>query len=97
MKTHLTTVALALASLTAFAQEATVFDDNVVSTRTRAEVRAEVTQAIARGERLSYGEANPDAVVPAMSQLKRADVRAQVQAAIVRGERLSFGEAGQPI
>jgi hypothetical protein len=97
MKTHLTTVALALASLTAFAQEATVFDDSVVSTRTRAEVRTEVTQAIERGERLSYGEANPDAAVQGTSQLKRSDVRARVQAAIARGERLSLGEAGQPI
>jgi len=81
-------------SLGVLAQEATLFEDEPVSLKSRAEVRQEVMAALARGERLSWGEADPRAL-QAMggSTRTRAAVRAEVLAAIAAGERLSWGEA----
>lgn len=97
MKTLITAVALTLTTLTSFAQEATPAPeiDNFVSTRTRAEVQAELRAAIADGWQSSQGEASR---APEMenfvSTLTRAEVRGELMAAIARGERLSYGEAG---
>lgn len=96
MKTFITAVALTLATLTAFAQEATRAPefDNFVSMRTRAEVRAELQAAIASGWRPSQGEAsNAPEFERSFSTRTRADARGEVLAAIARGERLSYGEA----
>lgn len=93
MKTFITAAAIALFALPGFAQEATVFDDTFASSKSRAEVRAEVMAALARGERLSYGEHNPQPYRASSSTLTRADVHAEVLAALARGERLSYGEA----
>jgi hypothetical protein len=58
MKSIVIALSLPLLASSALAGEATLFDDTFKSTRTRAEVRAEVIEALARGERLSYGEAS---------------------------------------
>jgi Domain of unknown function (DUF4148) len=97
MKTFITAAALALATLTSFAQEATRAPefDNFVSMRTRAEVRAELQAALAAGWRPSQGEASYAPEFGKTSSTRtRADARAEVAAAIARGERLSYGEAG---
>jgi uncharacterized protein DUF4148 len=57
MKATVVALAASLVSLVAVAGEATVFDDHFASTKTRADVIAEVKAALASGERLSYGEA----------------------------------------
>lgn len=94
MKTAIATLAIALTSMTSFAQEATVFKDNFVSTQTRAAVHATVLSALANGERLSWGESRlPGSAAPAPSILTRAEVNASVLAALANGERLSYGEA----
>jgi hypothetical protein len=94
MKSLLTALTLTLAALPSFAQEATVINDSFQPTRSRAEVRAEVVAALARGERLSYGEAHiPTGVTRPVSTLTRAQVQGEVLAALARGERLSYGEA----
>jgi len=96
MKTLITAIALTLTTLTSFAQEATPAPefDNFVSTRTRAEVRAELMAAIASGRQLSQGEVTR---APEMERFvstrTRAEVRAELAAAIANGERLSYGEA----
>lgn len=98
MKTLITAIALTLTTLTSFAQEATPAPefDNFVSTRTRAEVQAEVLAAIASGRHLSQGEASR---APEMERFvstrTRAEVRAEVLTAIANGERLSYGEASE--
>lgn len=96
MKTFITAAAITLATFGAFAQEATPASeiDNFVSTRTRAEVVAEMTNTMARGEWLSQGEVTR---APEMERFvatrTRAEVVAGLKAAIQRGEHLSQGEA----
>lgn len=96
MKTFITAAALALATLSSFAQEATPAPeiDNFVSTRTRAEVRAELQAALASGWRLSQGESS---YAPEMDSFKstrpRAEVIAELRAALASGWRPSHGEA----
>lgn len=97
MKTFITAIALTFASIATMAQEATPAPeiDNFVSTRSRAEVRAEVLAAMARGDRLSYGEVTRAPEFERfVSQRSRGEVHAEVLAAIANGERLSYGEAG---
>lgn len=93
MKTLITAVAAVLFSLTAFTQNASAFNDKIAITKTRTEVNADVMAAIARGERLDYGEAGPDPVQTSASTLTRAEVSADLMAAIARGERPRNGEA----
>lgn len=59
MKAVLAALALTVASFGSFAQEATLFEDNFVSTKSRAEVRAELFAALQRGDAIRYGEAPP--------------------------------------
>jgi hypothetical protein len=96
MKSLITAAAIALTTLTSFAQEATPAPefDNFVSTRTRAEVRTELQAALASGWRPSQGEASyaPE-LQRTVSTRTRAEVRAELMAAIANGERLSYGEA----
>lgn len=94
MKAILTAVALTIASVGAFAQEATTFDDRFVSQKTRAEVRAEVMSALAGGEMIRSGEASYVASAPSQPSTRtRAEVRAEVMAALSRGDALRYGEA----
>ena len=93
MKSLVIALSLSALSLGAFASEATIFDDTVKSTRTRAEVRAEVIAALAAGERLSWGEASDPTFgrVTGPSR-ERAAVIAETREARARGE-LEYGEA----
>lgn len=95
MKSLITAAAIALTTLTSFAQEATPAPefDNFVSTRTRAEVRAELQAALASGWRPSQGEASyaPE-LQHTVSTRARAEVRAELLAAIATGWRPSQGE-----
>ncbi len=94
MKPVFTIAALALMSLSASAQEATLFKDNFVGARSRADVHAETVAAIARGDGPLYGEARGlERRLRTASNLTRAEVRAEVLAAQARGERLNWGEA----
>lgn len=94
MKTLLNTLtlSLAIATSTAIAQEATLFEDDFESATTRAAVIDRVEAAIERGQRLSWGEARRLPVMPRRSTLTRADVRAGVMAALQRGDDLHFGD-----
>lgn len=95
MKTLLTAVALTLSTFASFAQEVTRAPeiDNFVSTRTRAEVLAELKIAMAGGHLHAQGEITRapefDTFVAART---RAQVKGELMAAIGRGERLSQGE-----
>lgn len=95
MKLAIATFALALGSVTAFGQEATIFDDEFVSTKSRAEVRAEVMDALASGARVSFGEARRLAYAPRTSALSRDTVKDRTLDAIEDGKRLKYGEADQ--
>lgn len=96
MKTLITAAALTIATLTAFAQEATPAPefDKFVSTRTRAEVRNALLAAVANGTHRPPGEA---AYAPEYERFvatqTRAAVRGELLAAIARGEPTSYGEA----
>ena len=59
MKAVLAALALTVASFGTFAQEATVFEVDAVSAKSRAEVRTELFAALQRGEAIRYGEAPP--------------------------------------
>lgn len=93
MKLVIATIALAFSSMTAFGQEATLFDDEFVSTKSRAEVRGEVMDAFASGARVSFGEARRRAYAPRMSALSRGTVEDRTLDAIEAGKRLKYGEA----
>jgi hypothetical protein len=92
MKPIVIALSVSLWSLHALASEATLFDDHVASTKTRAEVRAEVADALARGTPLSWGEGPAPASDVAAVTHTRAEVLADVQAARMRGE-VPDGEA----
>jgi hypothetical protein len=93
MKTVITIVALAAVSTLTLAQEATRFNDNFKSTKSRAEVSAEVTSALARGEQLHWGETYTAIQPVASSRRVRAEVRAEVLVAVASGEQVHWGEA----
>ncbi|MDO9315693.1 MAG: DUF4148 domain-containing protein [Burkholderiaceae bacterium] len=93
MKTVITIVALAVVSTLTLAQEATRFNDNFKSTKSRAEVSTEVTAALARGDQLNWGEAYTSIQPVASSRRVRAEVRAEVLAAVANGEQVHWGEA----
>jgi DNA-directed RNA polymerase specialized sigma24 family protein len=91
MKSIVIALSLAVASTAAFAQEATPFQDNTVSAKSRAEVRAELDAARARGELAYTGEAS-EYRVDVAGNASRAQVRAEAIAALKAG-RILFGEA----
>jgi hypothetical protein len=85
--------ALALAGTAVLADDITPEPAPTVSTLTRAEVKAEVQQARARGELRPAGE--EDVVVaapPQRSTLTRAAVKAEVLQARANGELIPAGE-----
>jgi hypothetical protein len=92
MKPIIIALSVSLWSLHAFAGEATLFNDDFASTKTRAEVRADVDGALAAGQPLSWGEGPAPSSFMAGVTHTRAQVLADVQAAQVRGE-LADGEA----
>jgi hypothetical protein len=92
MKPIVIVVSLSLLSLRAVAGEATIFDDSFTSTRTRAEVRAEVVAALAAGERLSWGEASQPSLSGSTGTRERAEVVAEAREARRLGT-LDDGEA----
>jgi hypothetical protein len=91
-KQLLALTAIAVAAGSAFADDITPdHTAQAVSTRSRAEVKAEVRQAAAAGQLLAAGE--QDAAVPTESStLARAQVKADVLAARARGELMPAGE-----
>jgi len=98
MNKFFATTLIAIASLgatfSASAQEATLFDTDVVSTQSRAQVRAGVVAALAAGQDLRYGEARSHITgQPVNTGITRAAVRAQVIQALANGQNLGFGEA----
>jgi hypothetical protein len=86
--------AIALAAGSALADDITPdFSQQAVSTKSRAEVKAEVRQAAATGQLLAAGEEDFGANVAAQgSNVSRAQVKAQVLAARARGELMPAGE-----
>ncbi len=76
-KSALLASVLAAAAFGASAQEATLFDDAAQSTRTRAEVKAELAQAQAQGLVVSGGEATVFAEQRVVGNRERAEVRAE--------------------
>ena len=93
MKAILIALSFSALSLAAAASEVTTFDDQPASMKTRAEVRAEVTAALARGERLSWGEARSRDMMPAQPGAKtRMQVIAEFIDARARGLLPPVGE-----
>jgi hypothetical protein len=92
MKPIVIVLSLSLLSLRAVAGEASIFDDSFTSSRTRAEVRAEVVAALAAGERLSWGEAAPPTPDRTFSTRERSQVVAEAREARRLGT-LDDGEA----
>ena len=94
MKAVLAALALTVASFGTFAQEATLFEVDAVSAKSRAEVRTELFAALQRGEAIRYGESSTAyfASQPASSKT-RAEVHAELFAALQRGEAIRYGEA----
>lgn len=93
MKTIISALALVLTSLAASAHEVSVPSPASASMRTRAEVRAEVLAAVARGERLSFGEVGSPPQTFATFPRSRAEVRAELFDAMARGEHFTYGNA----
>lgn len=91
MKSLIVALSLSVAALSAIASEATVFEDNFVSTKTRAEVRAEVLAARAAGTLIISGEATEFAK-PTGAPVSRAQVIAERQRVLDKGHAF-FGEA----
>ena len=85
--------ALALAGTAALADDITIDNTPFVSTRTRAELKAEVLQARAQGQLLAAGEENVVAPEAGGTTLARATVKAQVLTARANGELIPAGEA----
>jgi Domain of unknown function (DUF4148) len=92
MKPIVIILSLSLLSLRAVAGEATIFDDSFTSTRTRAEVHAEVVAALAAGERLSFGEGPHPEMARSTGTRQRAEVVAEAREARRLGT-LDDGEA----
>jgi hypothetical protein len=86
MKSLITAAAIALTTVTSFAQEATPAPefDNFVSTRTRAEVRAELQAALASGWRPSQGEASADPLPVRNAKTSASSTVATRQAQVLR-------------
>ena len=111
MRIRITAIALALASMSAFAQQGGaraggMYGDRTLSGEkagepvfstasnvTRAQVRAELMDYLARVDRTRSGEKAGEPVFSTTSNVTRAQVRAEVMAAMARGARLSNGEA----
>ena len=85
--------ALALAGTAALADDITIDNTPFVSTRTRAEVKADVAQARAQGQLLAAGEQNVVAPAATGTALARATVKAEVLTARANGELIPAGEA----
>ncbi|MBL8323510.1 MAG: DUF4148 domain-containing protein [Rubrivivax sp.] len=71
---------IATATFGASAQELLTFNDSWGTPKSRAEVRAELAQAIASGQRLNQGEAN---VYPLPASEGRMLMRAEVRAGLI--------------
>jgi len=93
MKAIVFTALLATAALPLAAQEIIPYDDHFASTRTRAEVMAEVRDAVAAGHLYTQGEivSYPDHPTSA-SMLSRAEVVAELARAQAAGELSSQNE-----
>jgi len=92
MKTYVTAIALALASLSSFATQATNVDTSHSGAMSRAEVRVELLTSLAQGDHLpQYGNLDRDSGTPVNSGLTRAAVQAELISSIARGERVSNG------
>lgn len=93
MKTIIAGVAIALATASSFAWEPAQFTDNIVTSKSRIEVRAEFDRAIAGGDLATLGEAGTYPLISFTPTLSRAEVRAELRAALARGENFNFGES----
>ena len=82
---------IALASATAFADDITIDKSPAASVRSRAEIKAEVSRALAAGEHFVVGEASYVMPVSARSNVARSDVKAELAAAQAAG-LLQVGE-----
>lgn len=84
---------IALAAGSVLADDITPdFSNQVASTRSRAEVKAEVRQAAAAGELLAAGEEAFGVPTVRSTSVARAQVKAEVLAARARGELIPAGE-----
>lgn len=93
MKTAFASILVASFALPVAAQEITQFDDPFVSTRTRAEVQAEVAGAAAAGQLEPMGEAiGYPTPMSSSSTLTRAEVKAELARAAAAGELNMQGE-----
>ena len=79
--------------LASFAMTAAAADPAHQPAKTRAQVQTELAAALARGERPTSGEAQPELPAPNHSGLRRVDVRNELLAALRAGYRPSAGEA----
>lgn len=93
MKSIFYSIVFASFALPVAAQEIVEFDDHFVSTRTRAEVRAELASAAAAGRLEPMGEAmSYPTSMPSSSSLTRAEVKAELARAAAAGELNQQGE-----
>jgi hypothetical protein len=84
---------IALAAGSALADDITPdFSQQALSTRSRAEVKAEVRQAAAAGQLLPAGEEDVSVPTERATSVARAQVKAEVLAARARGELIPAGE-----
>lgn len=84
---------LALGATSAFAGEIMAREDAGVTSRTRAQVKAEVLEARTRGQLAPAGEAGLPAAAPVLGDATRAEVQDDVRLARQRGELVPAGEA----
>lgn len=96
MKTIIAALGLVLTTFAASAHEASIPSPASTSSKTRAAVRADVLNAVARGDRLSFGEVGRPYRPFTSSQLSRDDVRTELFAAMARGEQFTYGNANPP-
>lgn len=94
MKAIYVSVLVASFTLPVAAQEIVEFDDHFVSTRTRAEVQAEVVSAAAAGQLEPMGEAieYPTVRYAPSAPLTRTEVKAALERAAAAGELNMQGE-----
>lgn len=93
MKSIFYSIVFASFTLPVAAQEIVEFDDHFVSTRTRAEVQAEVASAAASGQLEPMGEAmSYPTLTSASSSRTRAEVKAELARAAAAGELNMQGE-----
>jgi hypothetical protein len=92
-KSLIALASIALAAGSALADDITPdFSNQAVSTKSRAEVKAEVRQAAAAGQLLAAGEEDFGVPTTRSTTVARAQVKAEVLAARARGELMPAGE-----